>query len=76
MEDAVHPFEGADQGFFVSDVGLKQRRQGRGRGVRGPSGPRAARPRPGHHLQGQGGWGQGSCDSTGCHHPRQPRLSS
>lgn len=35
MEDAVHPFEGADQGFFVSDVSLKQSRKGWGWEVHG-----------------------------------------
>ena len=27
MEDAVHPFEGTIQGFFISDIGLKHRRK-------------------------------------------------
>lgn len=35
MEDAVHPFEGADQGVFIPDVGLQQRRKGGVRGARG-----------------------------------------
>lgn len=33
MEDAVHPFEGTVQGFFISDISLKQRRKARGQEV-------------------------------------------
>ena len=29
MEDAVHPFEGAVQGFCIADISLKQRRNTR-----------------------------------------------